>query len=45
METIMKCIENNGVSFILMGKAPKNTFIKSQLIFQKVFNSFEFEQK
>lgn len=43
MKMIMKCIEKDNQSFVLSGKAPENTFFRSQLIFEKTLDSFSFE--
>lgn len=43
MKMILKCIENDKQSFVLAGKAPENTFFRSQLIFEKSLDSFDFE--
>ncbi|MFW0862065.1 MAG: hypothetical protein ACKKL6_00555 [Candidatus Komeilibacteria bacterium] len=43
MGMVFKCIENNNQSFILSGKAPVNTFFRSQQIFQDLLDSFTFQ--
>lgn len=43
MKMIIKCIEKSNQSFILSGKAPENTFFRSQLIFEETLDSFSFE--